>query len=489
MNWLAKLNDDPLPWLLETDPANPGVRYFTLRDLLDLPADDAELREAQADVMLSGPVRAILNAQAPDGYWDKPGAGYARKYTGTVWSVIFLAMFGADGRDPAVRRGCDYVLDHSRARAPYGGFSALTELYPAGMVQCLGGNLGAALIDLGWRDDPRLGEALAWLARSITGEGIVPADEAPPRGTKSGEDEGMRYFKGGISGPGFECAANSRKPCAWGAIKAMLALSKVPESARTPTMQAAIAQGVDFLLGRDPGRGRLPHPGRPPAEPELVPAWLSARLRDGCAAKPGGAGRAGPRRRSAAGERVGLAARQARPRGPLEDGVHIQRQDVAGRRAEGPAEQMGHAAGAAGFETSSMTSLFVRQLLGRRYNPHYNRRRTGRRAMPVSRSPRQRVAPQPSRTPKHPPAGPPDAWRACARRGVQRHVGPAFVRLVGGLLRRSSAGACVLAGSRTDRARPRGLRSRHPPAPSRSPTGKPTRTTPTCCWTSWQRSS
>ena len=78
MNWLAKLNGDPLPWLLEPDPANPGVRYFALRDLLGRPADDPELRQAQADVMLTGPVRAILNAQAPDGYWDKPGAGYAR---------------------------------------------------------------------------------------------------------------------------------------------------------------------------------------------------------------------------------------------------------------------------------------------------------------------------------------------------------------------------------------------------------------------------
>jgi len=265
MQWLAKLNDDPLPWLLEPDPANPGVRYFVLRDLLDRPADDAELRQAQADVMLTGPVRAILNAQEPDGHWSKPGAGYL-KYTGTVWSVVFLAMFGADGRDPAVRRGCDYVLDHSRARAPYGGFSALAELYPMGMVQCLGGNLCAALIDLGWRDDPRLGEALAWLARSITGEGIVPADEAPPRGAKTGDDEVVRYFKGGNSGPGFECAANGRNPCAWGAIKAMLALSKVPEPVRTPTMQAAIAAGIDFLLGRDPAVADYPTTDdRPPS--------------------------------------------------------------------------------------------------------------------------------------------------------------------------------------------------------------------------------
>ena len=90
MNWLAKLNGDPLPWLLEPDPANPGVRFFALCDLLDRPADDPELRQAQAEVMLTGPVRAILDAQAPDGYWDKPGAGYGHKYTGTVWSVIFL---------------------------------------------------------------------------------------------------------------------------------------------------------------------------------------------------------------------------------------------------------------------------------------------------------------------------------------------------------------------------------------------------------------
>jgi hypothetical protein len=76
----------------------------------------------------------------------------------------------------------------------------------------------------------------------------------------------VRYFKSGNSGPGFECAANSRKPCAWGAIKAMLALSKVPESARTPTVLAAIAQGVDFLLGRDPAMADYPTPDdRPPS--------------------------------------------------------------------------------------------------------------------------------------------------------------------------------------------------------------------------------
>ncbi|HZD57780.1 MAG TPA: hypothetical protein VE136_13690, partial [Anaerolineales bacterium] len=49
-------------------------------------------------------------------------------------------------------------------------------------------------------------------------------------------------------------ALNDRLPCAWGAVKAMLALSKVPESRRTAFVQSAIDVGVDFLLGRDPAQ-------------------------------------------------------------------------------------------------------------------------------------------------------------------------------------------------------------------------------------------
>jgi hypothetical protein len=111
------------------------------------------------------------------------------------------------------------------------------------------GNLGAALIDLGWLGDERLGTALDWLARSITGEGIAPANErkAP-----------IRYLRSGNSGPGFLCSANNHLPCAWGAIKAMLALSKVPVEARTPTITAAIDVGVEFLFSRDPAVADYP---------------------------------------------------------------------------------------------------------------------------------------------------------------------------------------------------------------------------------------
>lgn len=98
MNWKAMLKNDPRPWLLADDPVNSGVRYFALRDLVGLPADSAELIAAQEAVMASGPVPKILAQAHPDGYWVKPG--YLPKYKGTMWSIIFLAQLGANGRYP-----------------------------------------------------------------------------------------------------------------------------------------------------------------------------------------------------------------------------------------------------------------------------------------------------------------------------------------------------------------------------------------------------
>ena len=44
MSWQDQINGDSLNWLLEPD--TPGVRYLALRDLVDRPADDPEVRAA-----------------------------------------------------------------------------------------------------------------------------------------------------------------------------------------------------------------------------------------------------------------------------------------------------------------------------------------------------------------------------------------------------------------------------------------------------------
>lgn len=243
--WMERLNADPLPWLLERDLDNPGVRYFALRDLLDGGVGSREFAQARREVMISGPVPLILDAMAPEGYWVKPGPGYSPKYRSTVWQIIALAMLGADGEEVRVRKACDYLLTHSRSE--YGGFSVNGK--PAYMVHCLQGNLAAAMIDLGWLGDERLMEALDWLARSITGRDIAPAEEF---------DAKPRYHRSGNSGPGFVCAINDHLPCAWGAVKAIIALGKVPGSLRTPAIEEALEEGRDFLLSRDPAIADYP---------------------------------------------------------------------------------------------------------------------------------------------------------------------------------------------------------------------------------------
>jgi len=239
------LKDNPLPWLLEDDPENPGPRWFALTELLESPYSDPEVVAARQAVATAGPVPAILNAQDSEGYWVEPGPGYYPKYRGTVWSIIFLAQLGADGRHPRVHTGCDYLLEH--ARSPYGGLSA--DGKKTGLIHCLQGNLAAALIDLGWLGDERTDRALDWLARSITGKGIAAAEDT---------GAAVRYYRSGNSAPGFACSANNHLPCAWGAVKAMLALSKVPESHRTPEIRSAIHTGVEFLLSGNPAWADYP---------------------------------------------------------------------------------------------------------------------------------------------------------------------------------------------------------------------------------------
>jgi hypothetical protein len=113
----------------------------------------------------------------------------------------------------------------------------------------MAGNLATALIDLGWLGDPRLQAALDWQARTITGEAVSGVDT---KGTPE------RYYKSGTSGPLFACAMNGNLPCAWGAIKAMLAFSKVPDSVCTKDIKSAISKGLEFLLSHDPALADYP---------------------------------------------------------------------------------------------------------------------------------------------------------------------------------------------------------------------------------------
>jgi hypothetical protein len=250
MTYLERLKSNPIPWLLENDSS--GVRPVTMRDLLDVPAEDAELRQATRDAHQNGPIARVLSHMEEPGFWVKPGPGYGPKYKSSVWSILLLAQLGSSvEEDPRVRTACNYILD--QALAPGGQFAY--NAAPGGTIDCLQGNLCWSLLQLGC-EDPRLELAFEWMARSVTGEGVAPStDKKNPN----------RYYAYKC-GPVFACGANGKMPCAWGAAKVMLAFCKLPRNRRTPLIQDAIQTGVDFFFGVDPASADYPtttgHPSR-----------------------------------------------------------------------------------------------------------------------------------------------------------------------------------------------------------------------------------
>ena len=233
--------DGLLDWLLEESDA--AVRAATLTRLLGRRDDDPDVVAARAAALEQDPIRAILAAQEPDGHWGPPGPGYQPKYTGTVWQLMFLDQLGADPHDELVQRACDYVLAHNPTSN--GGMGLRPAAGdgpppPSMVIHCLNGNLLRALIGFGRYDDPRVKDAVSWAATRVTGEGVD------------------NWYRSGTSGPRFACAANDGNPCAWGAVKEMLALARIPARRRTRAVRDAIDVGVDFLLSCDPATAAYP---------------------------------------------------------------------------------------------------------------------------------------------------------------------------------------------------------------------------------------
>lgn len=233
---------NPLDWLLEMDKENPSVRFFALRDLLDMPESDVQVRAARSAIMRSGPVPIILEAQEQFGAWIMPGGGYSPKYRATVWSLLILAELGADPDEARIRKGCEYHLDHSLAKN--GAFSVYRKPVPSGAFHCLNGNMIFALQRLGYGEDPRVQAARDWLVHTIVGQPLL-TDNASAE-----------------VAPGFGCRINEERPCAWGANKAIRALLEDPKEVRIPRVEQALETGAEFLLSRNPVVADYPYTKR-----------------------------------------------------------------------------------------------------------------------------------------------------------------------------------------------------------------------------------
>lgn len=220
-----------LDWLM--DGENPSVTYFARKSLLEKGEEDPQVREARDLIAIKGLVPQVLELQNPDGSFGEPERFYLDKYGGTVWTMMILAEHGAPPEDPRVQLGCEFLLAHAREPLE-GGFSAKAQAglgtgLPGVVVPCLTGNMVFTLFRLGYGEDPRVQEAIAWLLRyTRTDDGDGPA----PRGALFERRE----------------PCYGKHSCHMGVAKSLKGLAEIPEDQRSPEVRAKLEEMAEYFL-------------------------------------------------------------------------------------------------------------------------------------------------------------------------------------------------------------------------------------------------
>ncbi|MGB9592771.1 MAG: hypothetical protein ACPL7R_01375, partial [Anaerolineae bacterium] len=205
---------------------------------------------ARAAIPRSPVARRILAKQAPEGHWGDPATPYLPKYKATYWTLMLLGYLGLSHDDERVHRAAAHVFTfqtaeggfgergeegarreyaHVAARARQRGKAPLPESdfiadnIRQGTLSCLTGNVVAALLRLGYGDDPRVARAVDWLVR------VQNAD-------------------GGWLCPYWRAHIRDTHGCFYGTICPLEAFAEIPKVLRTPEIQNAAARGVEFLL-------------------------------------------------------------------------------------------------------------------------------------------------------------------------------------------------------------------------------------------------
>lgn len=165
------LNPQVVEWLLE--PENPSVRYFTLVDLLEHPANDPDVTATKAAIPQSSTVASIFAARKPAGYWGKSRDYYIPKHYSTFWVLSILGDLGLTSEDERIREGCEFMFSHQRED---GVFRRQRHIpgswgWERNGEPCTHARIVRFLIQFGYADDPRTQAAIDWLIQTQRGDG------------------------------------------------------------------------------------------------------------------------------------------------------------------------------------------------------------------------------------------------------------------------------------------------------------------------------
>jgi hypothetical protein len=178
---------DPLPWLLDSD--EPAARWIALTQLLDRPADDAEVAEAHAAVLADAGTVDLLGRLKS---WEAeiPLSGHD-KVDFAPNLLTLLADMGVTAADePRIGAILASMLEHQRDDGAFmavGRWRTLDE--PVwGSLPCDAFAIAEVIARVGHADDPRVERAFAHIARMLadTPQGrawqCVPDPAIPFRG-------------------------------------------------------------------------------------------------------------------------------------------------------------------------------------------------------------------------------------------------------------------------------------------------------------------
>jgi hypothetical protein len=231
MKWESILNSSTLEWLLEDN--NPSVRYFTLKDLLNRPNNDGDVKEARENIMKIGVVPKILEKQKKGGYWGIHENFYIRaKYKGTSWQLITLAELGADGKDQRIGDTCKFILKNSQDPLS-GAFSYLSGKDlggdPEKILPCLTANMVWCFIRFGYLENPRIQKAIDWILKyqRFDDKPGKPQEELPAKIWE-------RCWR--------------ERTCHSIIVKSLKSFAEIPEIKRTQRMVDYIDNGVEHML-------------------------------------------------------------------------------------------------------------------------------------------------------------------------------------------------------------------------------------------------
>ncbi len=149
-------------WLTEKE--NPSLRYRTMVELLDLPETDPDVKSTKKQIVNYTPVKKMLDAMHPDGYWEELnprskkvfGDGVVYQKNTTHFILAYLAELGLTKEHPLVNKAANRYLS---LQQPDGDFLR--------HYSCLYGMNTRTFIRLGFKEDKRVMKTIELMKKSV----------------------------------------------------------------------------------------------------------------------------------------------------------------------------------------------------------------------------------------------------------------------------------------------------------------------------------